>query len=211
MNKIFFPILLLFLCLPTVASPTQGSKAIKQPLVSYLNQEAVTLDCYFTVEYYFNGFVPSALAPAEVVPKSWTSPAQLVTYLKTQLPGADVMVDQLHPKVIYIVDKPLTQQKVYCLNEAIDLSYSGPLSGLPKAIGDATKQTVSFLSSNNVAITSGYGQETQVKVDVKHTEGREAVTSAALLPQSNRQLWLASTSVVKGRNVTSIYFPAPGF
>ena len=202
---------LLLLPLTAHGSPSDNNKsATKEPLTFYLNSEVHTLNAYYTIEYYeANGPALAPLGSAQIGPKPVSNVVQLVTYLRKQLPQAEVSIDSIHPKVIRIIDKNLTSKEDYGLNKPVILSYSGLLCDLPKAIGNATDEDVSFLNTNDAALISIYPEMTEVNLDLNYTSGREMLISAVYRPGCSHELWEACTSLRDGRNHTMIDFPPP--
>lgn len=209
-NSQFLPSLLLLLTAAFVM-PAANSKAVaKEPPAFYLNRETALLNCYYTVEYFEpSPMLPSSLGAAQIEPKRVANLEQFLTYLKKELPEAEISTDGVNPKVIHIADRRLLHRKDYGLNKSINIAFNGSLSGLPKAISSLTKDDVSYLNSTNSAIISLYAENKNVSLSLQNTSSREVLTTATFTPSCSNELWEAYSSVVDGKISTSVYFSTP--
>jgi hypothetical protein len=192
----------------------------------YLGEMTEKLGCHFTFEI-LNANDHASLINARSaigVPEdpSVTNVNLLISKLRHDLPGCLVMQSKNNPRILHIIEAPLTKLKDYALEKKVDITYSGILgsgTGPGLGLGPGVSQGLALELSKKL---DGIGPRTRgdnttafedtltkVNVKAKNEKVRDILTDCVPLTNYGSFLWIAETVKVGAKTETIVQYFGP--
>lgn len=189
----------------------QGQQSEQVPLQRYMFAMCDQLDCYYTIEDYGQSATQSPkLSWAQLASKPAKNINALLTILKTQLPQADVYLDEKMPVIIRIKNKSLSKTPNYVFERKIDFNYNHVLGGIFVPLKKQYQLPFRWMRSLPIG-QSFTDLTTKVKFSSKDEEVRQIMTRYLPLSRYKRLLWDSYTVVENGQPVTDLIHSGPIF
>src|SRR5258708_3592999 len=109
-----------------------GERKTNEVIVTlYLGEMSGKLGCYFTLERFHADNHASLINAINVLgiveDKKVTDIRSLISKLRRDLQGCVVTQSKTNPKIIHIIETPLTELKDYVMQQKVTITYSGYL------------------------------------------------------------------------------------
>lgn len=170
------------------------------------------VDFYLTVERVFGVRSEGELSPFDKLydfpePPEIRTVDELARHLQATLTGIVVRRSQRNPKVLHLIEEPLTRQAGYALDQVADLRFSGKIGELPDALGKQVAGLHTMDRGDWRTNSSDY--VTRIDVEFKDRTVRDILTEAVPLKGYHRFLWRAQTYQQDGRWYTQVGYRGP--
>src|SRR6266446_2490983 len=185
-------------------------------LTLYLAEMSAKLGCYFTFERFqadnhvslINAM--SGLGIAE--DKNVTDIRSLISKLRHDLQGCVVTQSKTNPKVIHIIETPLTKLKDYVMEQKVSITYSGDLGpgrrhGLVLELSKKLDTIGPRTQGDNTMMFDDH--LTKVDIRAKNEKARDILTNYVPLTNYAPFIWTAETRKADGKSKTIVQYFGP--
>lgn len=194
-----------------------GERKTNEMILSlYLAEMSEKLGCYYTLER-LNADNHESLINAITVmgiaeDPNVTNLNSLTMRLRRDLHGCTVEESKNNPKILHIIETPLTRLKDYALEKKADITYSGDLGpghgqGL---VVELSKKLDGIGPRTRGDNTTAFDDHlTQVTVQAKNEKVRDILTDCVPLTNYGPFLWTAETTKVGLKSETVVQYFGP--
>ncbi|HVX85017.1 MAG TPA: hypothetical protein VH253_09395 [Phycisphaerae bacterium] len=176
----------------TPSSPVTWSQA--------LHSVAKKLDLRFSLEFRVKEEeTTNPLANPIIIPDTIQTKDDLMEFLRTSLPTADILVDQDAPRFIHIVEKGLSNDGNYSLNKKATLDVKGQLGNFIQMVTQKSQGAINFDTSSSLSNPVFIDKIPAAAVHAKDISYRSILSLAVEPDVEDALAWSAERLIIKGK------------